>query len=62
MTYSASIDSNIQPDLSLIQLSVLLKTSWKGLSILSSEPITVLVVELKQTEANSPSVFSLYFA
>ena len=47
LTYSVSIDSIIQPDPSLIQLSILQKTSWKDWSILSAGPITVLLIELK---------------
>ena len=46
-TYSTSVDLIIRPDPSLIQLSILLKTSWKDLFRLSSVPITVLIVELK---------------
>ena len=46
LTYSTSIDSIIQPDPWLIQLSVLQRTSSKDLSRSYSELITVLVVEL----------------
>ena len=46
-TYSTSVDLIIRPDYSLIQLSILLKTSWKDLLILSSGRIPVLTVELK---------------
>ena len=60
LTYSASIDQIIQPNLSLIQLAILLETSWKELSRLDLGPIPVLIVELKQTGANSLSVLSLY--
>ena len=42
LTYSASTDSNTQPDPSLIQLSILWKTS-----ISYSKLITLLVIELK---------------
>ena len=46
LTYSKSIDSIIQPDPWLIQLSVLQRISAKDLSRSYSELITVLVVEL----------------
>ena len=46
-TYSPLIDSIIQPDPSLIQLSILYKISLKDLSRLNSELITILVVGLK---------------
>ena len=47
LTYSRCIDSIIQPNPSLIQLSILLKISWKDLPGSYSEPNTVLLVELK---------------
>ena len=47
MRHAPTIDSIIQPDPSLIQLSILYKISWKGLSRSYSELITVVVVELK---------------
>ena len=47
LTYSASIDSIAEPDLSLIQLSILYRIYWKDLSISYSRLVTVLVVELK---------------
>ena len=59
LTYSVSIDSIIQPNPSLIQLSVLLKTSWKDFTRLSTGPITILLAEKKQTGTNFQSVFSL---
>ena len=59
LTYSVSIDSIIQPNPSLIQLSVLLKTSWKDFPRLSAGPNTILLAEKKQTGTNFQSVFSL---
>ena len=61
MTYSASIDWIIQPDPSLIQLSNLLETLSKDLSRLSSGPITLSVVESKQTGATSLSVSVIWY-
>ena len=46
-TYSPFIHSIIQPDPSLIQSSILYKTSWKDLSRSYSRLITVLIEELK---------------
>ena len=57
LTYSVSIDSIIQPNPSLIQLSVLLKTSWKDFPRLSTGPITILLAEKRKLE----QIFSLYF-
>ena len=61
LMYWYSIDSTIQPDASLIQLSIKYKMSWKESSNLNLWFITVFVVELKQTGANSISSLSLYF-
>ena len=47
LIYSASIDSIIRPDPSLIQLSILYKISWKDLLRSYLELFTALVVELK---------------
>ena len=46
-TYSVSTDSITQPDLSLIQLSILCKTFRNDLSRSYSKLITVSVVESK---------------
>ena len=46
-TYSASIDSIIWTDPSLIHLSILYKICWKDLSRSYLRLITALVVELK---------------
>ena len=47
LKYSAAFDSVMQPDPSLIQLSMLCKISWKKLSGSYSRLSTVLVAELK---------------
>ena len=46
LTYSPFINSIIQPDPSLIQLSILYKISWKDLSRSYLGLIAVLVVKL----------------
>ena len=46
-TYSASADSITQPDPSLIQLSILYKISWKDLSSMYLELVTVLTEDLQ---------------
>ena len=58
--YWETIDSTIQPDPLLIQLSILFKIFWKDLAGSSLWFITVFVVELKETGENSVSV-PLYF-
>ena len=58
LTYSPSIYSIIRADLSLIQLSNLWKTCWKDLlRPYLLRLINILVVESKQTVANSLSAF-----
>ena len=52
-TYSASTDSITQRDPTLIQISILYKISWKYLLASYLELITVSVIELKRTGANS---------
>ena len=47
LMYWDLIDSTIQPELSLIQLSALYKIYWKDFPILNLWFITVFVVELK---------------
>ena len=54
-------DSTIQPELSLIRLSILHKISWKDLSRSNLWFITVFVVELKKTGENSISVPLSFF-
>ena len=58
LTYSPSTDSIIQPDPTLIQLSILSKICWKDFLRLYLGSITVLLKELKETGANSLPVFS----
>ena len=47
LMYWDLIDSTIQPELSLIQLSILYKISWKDLSRSNLWFITIFVVESK---------------
>ena len=47
LTYSPSTYSITHPDPLLIQLLILYKISWKDLSSIYLELITILVVELK---------------
>ena len=47
LTYSPSTDSIIQPDPTLIQLSILSKICWKDFLRLYLGSITVLLKELK---------------
>ena len=55
LIYWGSDDSTIQPDPLLIQTSIVYKMFWKEFSNLNLWFITVSVVELKQTGANSIS-------
>ena len=55
LIYWGSDDSTIQPDPLLIQTSIVYKMFWKEFSNLNLWFITVSVVKLKQTGANSIS-------
>ena len=59
--YCDSIDSIIQPDLLLIQASILYRISWKAFSNLNLLFVVVFVDELKQTGINSISSLGLYY-
>ena len=56
--HSPSIYSVVQADASLIKLVSLYKNCWKVLSRPSLKPSTVLVLESKQSLANSMFVFT----